>query len=248
MARGGRAVIELKGVWKSYSEGRVNALQDFSLKIYNDDFVSIVGPSGSGKSTCMNLIGLLDVPSKGRIFLDGKDVSKMSENELARLRGQKIGFIFQQFNLIPTLTALENVLLPVMFQDGSEKARSRAIDLLQKVGLGERITHRPSQMSGGEQQRVAIARALINNPEIVLADEPTGNLDSRTGKQIMDLLVALHEKEGRTLVIITHDPRVADYAHKIVNIIDGKIAHDHGQEKVFLWKKDLKGRRYYHNK
>jgi putative ABC transport system ATP-binding protein len=236
MGRGKEIVIELDDVWKSYAEGNVNALQNFSLRIHNEDFVSIVGPSGSGKSTCMNLIGLLDVPSKGRILLDGKDVSKLSENQLADLRGKKIGFIFQQFNLIPTLTALENVLLPVMFQDGTEAARERAIGLLNRVGLGERINHRPSQMSGGEQQRVAIARALINNPEIILADEPTGNLDSKTGKQIMDLLVALHEKEGRTLVIITHDPRVADYAHKIVNIIDGKVAHDHGMEKSFLWK------------
>ena len=235
MTRGKEAVIELQGVWKSYTEGNVNALQDFTLEIYNDDFVAIIGPSGSGKSTCMNLIGLLDTPTKGKIFLDGRDVSKLSENELARLRGKKIGFIFQQFNLIPTLTALENVLLPVMFQDGSEKARQRATELLQKVDLGERINHRPSQLSGGEQQRVAIARALINDPEIILADEPTGNLDSKTGRQIMDLLVSLHEKEKKTLVIITHDPRVADFAHKTVNIIDGRVLHDHGGERMFLW-------------
>jgi len=235
---GREVVIELQNVWKSYSEGHVNALQDFSVKIHNEDFVAIVGPSGSGKSTCMNLIGLLDIPSKGKIMLDGRDISKLSENELARLRGQKIGFIFQQFNLIPTLTALENVLLPVMFQNETDHSKERAIDLLTKVGLGERINHRPSQMSGGEQQRVAIARSLINDPEIILADEPTGNLDSKTGRQIMSLLVDLHEKDKKTLVIITHDPRVADFAHKTINIIDGKISHDHMAEKSFLWKKN----------
>ena len=237
MSVGKETVIELKDVWKSYAEGHVDALQDFTVKIYNDDFVAIIGPSGSGKSTCMNLIGLLDVPTRGKIFLDGRDISKLSENELARLRGQKIGFIFQQFNLIPTLTALENVLLPVMFQNTKDRSRERATELLGKVGLGERINHRPSQMSGGEQQRVAIARALINNPEIILADEPTGNLDSKTGKQIMDLLVNLHEKDKKTLVVITHDPRVADFAHKTINIIDGKIVKDHGMEGAYLWRK-----------
>ncbi|MBU2523395.1 MAG: ABC transporter ATP-binding protein [Nanoarchaeota archaeon] len=237
MSTGKGEVIELRNVWKSYSEGHVNALQDFSVKIYNEDFVAIVGPSGSGKSTCMHLIGLLDIPTRGKIFLDGKDISKFSENKLARLRGKKIGFIFQQFNLIPTLTALENVLLPVMFQNEDDHSRERAMGLLTKVGLGERVNHRPSQMSGGEQQRVAIARALINNPEIVLADEPTGNLDSKTGKQIMSLLVDLHEKDKKTLIVITHDPRVADFAHKTINIIDGKIAHDHQMERSFLWRK-----------
>jgi len=236
MGRGKKIVIELDNVWKSYAEGNVNALKGISLKVHESDFVSIIGPSGSGKSTCMNMIGLLDVPTKGKILLDGKDVSKLSENELARLRGKKVGFIFQQFNLIPTLTALENVLLPVMFQDQSDHSRERAMAILNKVGLGDRMNHRPSQMSGGEQQRTAIARALINDPEIVLADEPTGNLDSKTGKGIMDLLVELHEKEGKTLVVITHDPRVADYAHQVINIIDGQIVHDHGMEKSFVWK------------
>ena len=237
MERGKAIVIELDDVWKTYDAGRVNALQDFSVRVHDHDFVAIIGPSGSGKSTCMNLIGLLDVPSKGKIYLDGRDVSRLSENELARLRGKKIGFIFQQFNLIPTLTALENVLLPVMFQNGTAAAREKAIDLLNKVGLGERINHRPSQLSGGEQQRVAIARALINDPEIVLADEPTGNLDSKTGKQIMDLLRALHEKEGKTLVVITHDPGVAEYAHTTINIIDGRTVHDHQAQRKFVWKR-----------
>lgn len=233
-----KPVIELDNVWKSYAEGNVNALKGISIKIYDDDFVAIIGPSGSGKSTCMNMIGLLDVPTKGKILLDGKDVSKLSENELARLRGKKVGFVFQQFNLIPTLTALENVLLPVMFQSELDNSRQRAIDLLNRVGLGDRIDHRPSQMSGGEQQRTAIARALINEPEIILADEPTGNLDSKTGKQIMDVLVDLHEKENKTLIIITHDPRVADFAHRTVNIIDGQIVHDHGSEGKFMWRKN----------
>ncbi len=234
-------VIELDDVWKSYAEGNVNALKGISMKIYNDDFVSIIGPSGSGKSTCMNMIGLLDVPTKGKLFLDGRDVSKLSEDELARLRGKKVGFIFQQFNLIPTLTALENVLLPVMFQNVKDHSSERAIELLTKVGLGDRINHRPSQMSGGEQQRTAIARALINDPEVILADEPTGNLDSRTGKQIMDVLVDLHEKDKKTLVIITHDPRIADFAHRTISIIDGQIARDHGSEQKFIWKKKVKG-------
>lgn len=222
---GKEIVIELQNVWKSYSEGHVNALQDFSVKIHNEDFVAIVGPSGSGKSTCMNLIGLLDIPSKGKILLDGRDISKLSENELARLRGKKIGFIFQQFNLIPTLTALENVLLPVMFQNEKDHSRERAIDLLTKVGLGERINHRPSQMSGGEQQRVAIARSLINDPEIILADEPTGNLDSENSRKILDLLSGLNKELNQTVILITHDHDVANAAQRIIHMRDGRILH-----------------------
>lgn len=237
MVHGSRnIIIELKEVWKTY-EGQVNALRGVSLKVEEGNFASIVGPSGSGKSTCMNMIGLLDVPTKGKVLLDGRDVSRLSENELAKLRGKKVGFIFQQFNLIPTLTALENVLLPVMFQDGSSLFREKAMEILGKVGLGKRMNHLPSELSGGEQQRVAIARSLINDPEIILADEPTGNLDSRTGKQIMELLKDLHDREGKTLVIITHDPRIAGYAHKTFSIIDGRLMHDHKTGKAFIWRK-----------
>jgi len=230
-------MIEMKDVWKEYAEGKVAALRGINLKIKKGDFISIMGPSGSGKSTCMNLIGLLDSPTKGKVFVDGKDVSKLDDDSLARMRGKKLGFIFQQFNLIQTLTAKENVLLPIMFQQTlTPELNQKAVELLKSVGLGDRVNHRPSQLSGGEQQRVAIARSLINEPEILLADEPTGNLDSKTGEQIMKILEDLHHK-GKTVVVITHDPRIAGYAHERVNIIDGQIAKDHELSKSYLWKR-----------
>jgi len=233
-----RALIKLENVWKIYEFGKIelNVLKDVSLEIAPGAFVVILGPSGSGKSTMLHMVGCLDVPTKGRIFLDGKDISKMSEDELAKNRGQKIGFIFQQFNLLPNLSALENVMMPMIFQGKSEEERQeRAKFLLNSLGLGERIFHRPTELSGGEQQRIAIARALSNNPEIIVADEPTGNLDSTTGKKIMEILIDLHKNEGKTIVVVTHDPTIANYSDQVVNIKDGQIAANHFAQEKVLW-------------
>lgn len=222
-----RELIRLERVYKIYRAGQENevrALQNINLKIIGGEFVAIMGPSGSGKSTCMNLIGSLDIPTKGKVFLENKDISKLAESELALLRGKKIGFIFQQFNLIPNLTALENVTLPMIFQGVEEYERiERGKELLKKFGLADRMYHYPAQLSGGEQQRVAIARALANNPDIILADEPTGNLDSINGEIILSFLDALH-KEGKTIVMITHDQNLAlRHAEIIYWLKDGKI-------------------------
>lgn len=220
------SVIKLENVWKTYQMGEVevSALQGVSLDIKKGEFVAITGPSGSGKSTMMNLVGCLDLPSKGSIKLDGKDIANMDESDLAQARGQKIGFIFQQFNLIPTLTALENVMLPLEFQDEETKvAKRKAEIMLRKVGLGDRMDHLPSQLSGGQQQRVAIARCLANEPDIILGDEPTGNLDSKTGVDVMSLLQDLWKKEGKTVIVVTHDIKLAHYAKRIVQLHDGKI-------------------------
>lgn len=219
-------VIELKDVWKTYKLGKLSldVLRGINLKIKKGEFVAIIGPSGSGKSTLMNQVGVLDTPSKGQVLLEDHDISKYSESELAQIRGRKIGFIFQQFNLIPTLTALENVILPTIFQNVDEEKRTkRAKELLSNVGLSERMGHRPSELSGGQQQRVAISRALINNPEIILADEPTGNLDSNSGKQIMEDLSELHSKEGKTIILVTHDNDLIKYADRVIHIKDGQV-------------------------
>ena len=219
-------IITLKDVWKTYTMGEVevNALKGVSLNINQGDFLAITGSSGSGKSTMMNLVGCLDLPTKGNIHLDNKDISKLHESELAQIRGKKIGFIFQQFNLIPNLTALENVMLPLEFQDMAvEAARKRAADLLNIVGLGDRMHHLPSQLSGGEQQRVAIARALSNNPEVILADEPTGNLDSKSGSDVISLLEELWKKEGKTIIMVTHDLKLAERAKRKIQLKDGQI-------------------------
>ncbi len=219
-------IIELRDVWKIYSLGdvKVNALRGLSLKILPGEFVSIQGPSGSGKSTAMNMIGCLDRPTKGHIFLDGIDISTLTESKLAQIRGKKIGFIFQQFNLINTMTALENVALPLIFQGVSKSTRIRkAKNLLNLVGLGDRLNHRPNEMSGGQQQRVAIARALVNDPEVILADEPTGNLDSKVSNIVLDFLNDLHKKHNKTIILVTHDPRTAHYAKRIEYLRDGKI-------------------------
>ncbi|HIH39874.1 TPA: ABC transporter ATP-binding protein [Candidatus Woesearchaeota archaeon] len=219
-------LIELKNVWKTYDMGhvKVHALRGMDLKVKRDEFISIMGPSGSGKSTAMNMVGALDVPSKGTILLGGHDISKLHESDLAQIRGRKIGFIFQQFNLINTLTAKENVMLSMMFQGKDEAARmKRAEALLDLVGLSDRINHKPSELSGGQQQRVAIARALANDPEIILADEPTGNLDSKSGEIIMEILTKLHVKEGKTVILVTHDAHVAHHAEKIYLLKDGFI-------------------------
>jgi putative ABC transport system ATP-binding protein len=203
---------------------QVTALDGLNLVVKKGEFLSIMGPSGSGKSTAMNMIGCLDIPSKGSIFLDGKDISKLRESDLAQIRGRKIGFIFQQFNLIPTLTALENIMLPMIFQNIPRNERLiRAKKLLKMVGLGDRMDHKPNELSGGEQQRVAIARSLSNNPEVILADEPTGNLDSKTGSTVMDFLRKLHEQEGKTIIMVTHDEDVAKNADRIEYLKDGKI-------------------------
>ncbi len=224
-----RIVIKVDNVWKIYQMGkvRVPALRGLNLQVKEKEFLAIMGPSGSGKSTAMHIIGCLDIPTKGEVYLDGKNIAKMTESELATIRGKKIGFVFQHFNLIPTLTALENVMLPMIFQNvPDEKKKSRSIALLKRVGLTERMNHHPSELSGGEQQRVAIARALANNPEIILGDEPTGNLDSKNGEMVMQLLSDLHKKEKKTIIIITHETEVADYAERKLILRDGKLIKD----------------------
>ena len=224
MAR--KTIIELKNVWKTYQVGLLplDVLKDINLEIYKGEFVAIVGPSGCGKSTLMNQVGLLDTPTKGKLLLDEKNISTLSESQLAHIRGKKIGFIFQQFNLIHTLSAIENVVLPTLFQDvPKEKSTARAKELLTILGLGERLNHKPNELSGGQQQRVAIARALINDPEILLADEPTGNLDSTSGNQILDLLVDFHQKQKKTIILITHDMYLVKYAQRVIHLKDGKI-------------------------
>lgn len=221
-------MIELKNVHKVYPMGEVSvpALRGINLTIHPGEFVAIMGPSGSGKSTLMHLLGCLDLPSDGVVQLDGKDITKLDEDTLAQIRGKKVGFVFQTFNLIPTLTAQENVELPLFFQGvPREKRRARAAELLRKVGLDGRLHHKPAQLSGGERQRVAIARALANDPEIILADEPTGNLDSESGKAILELLAQLH-REGKTIILVTHNPEAAAYAQRIVRIRDGRLVEE----------------------
>jgi putative ABC transport system ATP-binding protein len=219
-------VIHLEAVTKYYKMGEsiVKALDGINIDVRKGDFVVLMGPSGSGKSTGMNLIGSLDLPTQGKIFLEGKNISELEESELAQIRGRKIGFIFQQFNLINNLTARENIMLPMMFQDIAEEDRIyKANELLKLVDLEDRGDHYPNQLSGGQQQRVAIARSLANDPEVILADEPTGNLDSKTGHIILDFLEKLH-KQGKTIIMITHDAKLAEeYGKTIYYIIDGKI-------------------------
>ncbi len=220
------SIIKLEDVWKIYQLGKIElaVLKGITLDIPKGGFVVILGPSGSGKSTMLNMVGCLDLPTKGKVFLDGKDISKMTEDELAQVRGQKIGFIFQQFNLLQNLSALENVMIPMIFQGKSEKERIRRAEfLLNSLGLEGRISHKPTELSGGEQQRIAIARALSNDPEIIVADEPTGNLDSATGQKIMDILINLHQNEKKTIIVVTHDPIIANYGNQVVRIKDGQI-------------------------
>jgi putative ABC transport system ATP-binding protein len=219
-------LIELKDVWKTYYLGKISldVLKGVNLEINKGEFVVIVGPSGSGKSTMMNQVGILDTPTKGKIRLEGIDISTLEESDLAQLRGKKIGFVFQQFNLIPTLTALENVILPAVFQNVTKEQREKkAAELLTMVGLADRMNHKPNELSGGQQQRVAIARALVNDPEIILADEPTGNLDSTAGKQVMHMLARLHSEEKKTIILVTHDIGLVKYSQKTVHLKDGEI-------------------------
>jgi len=222
----GKTILRLENVWKIYKMGAVEvpALRGVSLEIKQGDFVAITGASGSGKSTMMNLMGCLDTPSRGHIYLKSQDISTLSESDLASFRGRTIGFVFQQYNLIPSISAYENVLLPLEFLEYTDvDAARRAKEILDVVGLGDRMHHRPSELSGGQQQRVSVARSLAGNPEIILADEPSGALDSATGKKIMELLCRLWIEEKKTIIMITHELNLAKYARVIVELKDGQI-------------------------
>ncbi len=222
------ALIETQDLWKTYTLGseEIHALRGVSVAIESGEYVAIMGPSGSGKSTLMNLIGCLDTPSKGSYLLNGKQVSEMNDNELARIRNQEIGFVFQTFNLLPRASALHNVELPLVYAGVQARERSqRARQALERVELGDRINHKPNELSGGQRQRVAIARALVNNPSILLADEPTGNLDSKTGAEIMSLFARLHEA-GNTIIVVTHEPDIAALAKRAIYIRDGQVEKD----------------------
>ena len=221
-------LIETRDLWKTYVMGdeEIHALRGVSISIERGEYVAIMGPSGSGKSTLMNLIGCLDTPSKGSYLLNEKEVAAMNDDELARIRNEEIGFVFQTFNLLPRATALHNVELPLVYAGVSAKTRQeRARQALDKVELTSRATHRPNELSGGQRQRVAIARALVNNPSILLADEPTGNLDSKTGTEIMGVFARLHET-GNTIILVTHEPDIAGYAHRVISIRDGQVEKD----------------------
>jgi putative ABC transport system ATP-binding protein len=221
-------LIETRELWKTYQMGTeaVHALRGVSISIERGEYVAIMGPSGSGKSTLMNLIGCLDTPSKGTYLLNSKEVSEMNDDELARIRNEEIGFVFQTFNLLPRASALHNVELPLIYAGVPARTRhERASGALDKVELGDRKTHRPNELSGGQRQRVAIARALVNNPSILLADEPTGNLDSKTGVEIMSLFARLHEG-GNTIILVTHEADVAAHAHRVIHIRDGQVEKD----------------------
>ena len=217
--------MSLKGVSKIYKMGeeKVYALDGIDLDIHEGDLASVLGPSGSGKSTLLNMLGLLDPPSAGSIFLDGIDTTRLSEKGLAAVRGKKIGFIFQMFNLIPSLSVIQNVMLPaVIYESDPEKTLQKAEGILKKIGMGDRLEHFPNQLSGGQRQRVAIARSLINDPEIILADEPTGNLDQKTGEEVLRMFHMLHE-QGKTIIIVTHDIHVAKFTQRTIRVVDGKI-------------------------
>jgi len=222
------ALIETRDLWKTYVMGseEIHALRGVSIEIESGEYVAIMGPSGSGKSTLMNLIGCLDTPTKGSYLLNGKQVSQMNDNELARIRNEEIGFVFQTFNLLPRASALHNVELPLVYAAVPSKDRqARAKAALDKVELSERMSHRPNELSGGQRQRVAIARALVNNPSILLADEPTGNLDSKTGNEIMGLFARLHAA-GNTIILVTHEADIAAYARRAIHLRDGQVEKD----------------------
>jgi len=228
MGMNGDGLIKIENLWKTYQMGseEIHALRGVSFVIPKAAYVAIMGPSGSGKSTMMNLIGCLDTPSKGDYFLNKRLVSEMNDDELAHIRNKEIGFVFQTFNLLPRASALHNVELPLIYNGTpASERKERAIKALQSVDLGERVYHRPNELSGGQRQRVAIARALVNNPSIILADEPTGNLDSATSAEIMTLFDSLHE-HGNTIILVTHELDIAQHAHRVIRLLDGQIASD----------------------
>jgi len=220
-----KKVIKSKGITKVYQMGevQVHALRGVDISIKEGEVVSIMGPSGSGKSTLMNIIGCLDRPTSGEYYLDGQLVSNMSDDELAIVRNKKVGFVFQNFNLLSRSTALINVELPLRYSGVKNERKEKAIQALESVGLGDRVNHKPTELSGGQQQRVALARAIINNPSIIMADEPTGNLDSKSGKEIMELLLNMNKKSGTTLIIVTHDPKIAKQTQRVIELYDGKV-------------------------
>jgi putative ABC transport system ATP-binding protein len=227
-------VIQIQDLTKTYIMGQteVRALAGIDLNINTNEYVALMGPSGSGKSTLMNLLGCLDTPTDGHYELDGKDVSKMEDNELAQIRNEKIGFVFQTFNLLPRQTTLENVALPLVYAGVSRSVReARAREVLESVGLGDRTDHRPNELSGGQRQRVAIVRALVNNPAIILADEPTGNLDTKTSIEIMEIFEEIHNN-GNTVILVTHEPDIAEHAHRIVRLRDGIVESDVRNEEI----------------
>ncbi len=221
-------VVDARDLVKIYRMGEVevHALRGVSVRIARGEVVAIMGPSGSGKSTLMNILGCLDRPTSGEYFLDGEMVAQMNDDQLAAVRNRKVGFVFQSFNLLSRQTALANVELPLRYAGVSRERRERALAALQAVGLGDRVRHRPTELSGGQQQRVAIARALVNNPAILMADEPTGNLDTRSGREIMELMLSLNQERGTTLIIVTHDPNIAAYAQRVIRLQDGQIVQD----------------------
>jgi putative ABC transport system ATP-binding protein len=223
-----KTVIQLKDIGRSYKVGTqmIHALRSVTLDIYKNEYVALMGPSGSGKSTLMNTLGCLDTPSKGEYILNGISVAKMTDNELAEVRNKEIGFVFQTFNLMPRLSALENVTVPLVYAGVNKKDRNQmAMDALEHVGLKDRVKHKPNELSGGQKQRVAVARALVNKPSIILADEPTGNLDSKTSEEIMGLFEEIH-KQGNTIILVTHEEDIAQHAHRIVRLKDGLIESD----------------------
>jgi len=223
-------MLEIKNISKIYGEGpaKVVALNNVSLRVNEGDFMATMGPSGSGKSTLLNIIGGLEYPSSGEVILDGERVDNLDENDFVDIRRGKIAYVFQEYHLLPSLTALENVMLPLTFC-GAEKGEEKALEILKRVGLGERAEHKPSQLSGGEQQRVAIARALVNSPSLILADEPTGNMDQKTGREILDLFHQLN-KDGRSIIMVTHNPEIAKQAKEIIVLQDGQIVDKISQQ------------------
>jgi len=236
MAPMNNEVIRLVDITRHFKVGLevVQALRGISTEIQKNEFVALMGASGSGKSTLMNLVGCLDTPTSGQYFLSGHDVSKLNDNELAEIRNKEIGFIFQTFNLLPRSTALENVMLPLVYAGiGKTDRLARATKALEAVGLSDRMNHKPNELSGGQRQRVATARALVNNPSLILADEPTGNLDSKTSDEIMTLLVDIH-KAGNTIILVTHEESIARYAHRIIRLIDGKISSDEKNKNIYV--------------
>lgn len=227
-------LIRIEGLSKHYKVGMevVRALRGVDLSIYRNEYVALMGPSGSGKSTLMNILGCLDTPTHGSYYLNGKDVSKLVDNELAEIRNREIGFVFQTFNLLPRSTALDNVALPLIYAGMNKQNRTeRALEVLDQVGLSDRTHHKPNELSGGQRQRVAVARALVNNPSIILADEPTGNLDSKTSIEIMALLEEIH-MAGNTIILVTHEEDIALHAHRVVRLLDGQIDYDRANDNI----------------